>query len=85
MYDFFLEACGDFCDRGGYTDGACPPQPVPAQGNNPQVVAAFSQVFVTHHPWRTEWLPTPVFGPGEFHGQEPGRLQTTGSHRVAYN
>ena len=20
-------------------------------------------------PWRTEWLPTPVFLPGEFHGQ----------------
>ena len=20
-------------------------------------------------PWRREWLPTPVFGPGEFHGQ----------------
>ena len=25
-------------------------------------------------PWRREWLPTPVFLPGEFHGQEPGRL-----------
>ena len=20
-------------------------------------------------PWRQEWLPTPVFSPGEFHGQ----------------
>ena len=24
-------------------------------------------------PWRSEWLPTPVFLPGEFHGQRNGR------------
>ena len=30
-------------------------------------------------PWRREWQPTPVFWPGESHGQ---RLQSTGSHRV---
>ena len=25
-------------------------------------------------PGEGEWLPTPVFLPGEFHGQEPGGL-----------
>ena len=38
-------------------------------------------------PWKREWLPTPVFLPGESHGQreEHGRLQTTGSQRVRHN
>ena len=27
-------------------------------------------------PWRREWLPAPVFLPGEFHEQEPGKLQS---------
>ena len=32
--------------------------------------------------WWREWLPTPVFFPGEFHGQEdPGGLQSIGSQR----
>ena len=25
-------------------------------------------------PWRRVWLPTPVFLPEEFHGEEPGEL-----------
>ena len=29
-------------------------------------------------PLRREWQPTPVALPGEFHGQEPGRLQYIG-------
>ena len=29
--------------------------------------------------------PTPVFLPGEFHGQETGRLQSMGSQRVGYD
>ena len=33
-------------------------------------------------PWRREWEPTPVFLPGEFHGQEPGWLQSRRSQRV---
>ena len=33
-------------------------------------------------PWRRQWLPTPVFLPGEFHGQESGGLQSMGSQRV---
>ena len=28
----------------------------------------------TSYSWRIEQLPTPVFWPGEFHGDEPGRL-----------
>ena len=35
--------------------------------------------------WRREWLPTPVFLPGEFHGEEPGGLQSMGSQRVRHN
>ena len=32
--------------------------------------------------WWREWLPTPVFFPGEFHGQEdPGGLQSIGSQK----
>ena len=34
-------------------------------------------------PWRKEWLPTPVFLPGEFHGQRSlGGLQYMGLQRV---
>ena len=35
-------------------------------------------------PWRREWLSTPVFLPGEFHGQreEPGRLQSMESQSL---
>ena len=25
--------------------------------------------WITTIPWRIEWLPTPIFLPGEFHGQ----------------
>ena len=35
-------------------------------------------------PWRRKWQPTPVYLPGEFHGQgrEPGGLQSMGSQKV---
>ena len=33
-------------------------------------------------PWRREWIPTPVFWPGEFHGW---RLQSMGSQKVGHN
>ena len=33
-------------------------------------------------PCRRKWPPTPVFLPEEFHGQEPGGLQSVGSQRV---
>ena len=36
--------------------------------------------------WRREWLPTPVFLPGELHGiEEPGRLQFMGLQRVRHD
>ena len=34
--------------------------------------------------WRRERLPTPVFWPGEFHGQEPGGLHSMRSQRVGH-
>ena len=38
-------------------------------------------------PWRHEWLPIPVFLPGEFHGQRSlvGYIQSMGSQRVRHN
>ena len=35
-------------------------------------------------PWRRAWQPTPVFLPGEPHGQKnpTGRLQFIGSHKT---
>ena len=34
-------------------------------------------------PCSRKWQPTPVFLPGEFHGQEePGRLQSMGSQEL---
>ena len=35
--------------------------------------------------WRRKWQPTPVFFPGESHGQEPGRLESMGPQRVRHN
>ena len=36
-------------------------------------------------PWRRAWQPTPVFLPREFHGQEPGELQSIESQRVGHD
>ena len=37
-------------------------------------------------PWRREWLPTPVFLPGEFPWtEEPGGLQSIGLQKVRHN
>ena len=38
--------------------------------------------WVRETPWRREWQPTPVFLPGQFHGQEPGRLESTGLQKL---
>ena len=39
--------------------------------------------WIREIPWRRVWQPTPVFLPGESHGQmEPGRLQSIKSQRV---
>ena len=41
--------------------------------------------WVRKIPWRRKWQPTPVFLPGEFLGEEPGRLQSMGSQRVKHD
>ena len=42
--------------------------------------------WVRKIPWRRKWKPTPVFLPGEFHGQrEPGGLHPMGSPRVRHD
>ena len=38
--------------------------------------------WVRKIPWRREWLATPVFLPGEFHGKESGELQPMRLQRV---
>ena len=30
---------------------------------------AMQEIWVGKIPWRKEWIPTPVFLPGEFHGK----------------
>jgi len=37
--------------------------------NPPAVQETWVDSWVGKIPWRREWLPTPVFWPGEFHGQ----------------
>ena len=32
--------------------------------------------WVVKIPWGRKWPPTPIFLPGEFHGEEPGDLQS---------
>ena len=45
-----------------------------------------TQVQSLKIPWRKEWLPTPAFLPGEFHGQRSlVGLQFMRSQRVEYN
>ena len=46
---------------------------------------AMWKTWVGKIPWRRERLPTPVFWPGEFHGEEPGRLQSMGSQRIRHH
>ena len=36
-------------------------------------------------PWRREWLPTPVFLPGEFHGQRGLAGYSPWVHRVGHD
>ena len=41
----------------------------PTQGSNLGLPYYRINLWVGKIPWRREWLPTPVFLPGEFHGQ----------------
>ena len=58
----------------------------------PAMQETWVQSLGQEDPWRREWLPTPVFLPGEFHGHgmhvwtaEPGGLQPMGLQRVEHN
>ena len=42
-----------------------------------------SSPWVRKIPWRREWQPTPIFLPGEFHGQSS--LVDLGSQRVGHD
>ena len=42
-------------------------------------------LWVGKIPWRRAWQPTPVFLPGESHGQEPGGLRSIGSQRTGHS
>ena len=46
--------------------------------NPPAVQGQGFHPWVGKIPWRRKWQPTPVFLPGESHGQEPGGLQSAG-------
>jgi len=38
-------------------------------GSDGKESACYADSWVERIPWRRAWLPTPVFLPGEFHGQ----------------
>ena len=46
--------------------------------NLPAMQETQVQPLVMRSPWRREWLPTPVFLPGEFHGQRSWRATVHG-------
>ena len=39
---------------------------------------------ISNIPWRSKWQPTPVFLPGEFHGQAGWQATVLGSQRVRW-
>ena len=45
----------------------------------------FFDIWIRKIPWRWELLPTPVFLLGEFHEEEPGRLQSMGAGLSDYH
>ena len=50
--------------------------PTELSGKNPPAMwETWVQSLGWEVPWRREWLPTPVFWPGEFHGLQSMRLQ----------
>ena len=50
--------------------------------NLPQCRRPRFDPWVGKTPWRTEWLPTPVFLPREFHGQEDSGRVNKACHHV---
>ena len=49
--------------------------------NQPEMWETWVQSWIGKIPWRREWQPTPVFLPGEFHGQR-SLADYVGSQRV---
>ena len=50
--------------------------------NPPAMQETQTDPWVGKIPWIREWLPTPVFLPGESHREKPGGLQSIGLQRV---
>ena len=53
--------------------------------NLPAMQEAIFDPWVGKIPWRKEWLPTPVFLPGEFHGQRSLVGYSLWGHRVRHD
>ena len=54
--------------------------------NLPGMQETWFDPWVGRIPWRREWLPTPVFLPGESpRTEEPGRLQSMKLQRVRHD
>ena len=53
--------------------------------NPPAVQETWVDSWVGKIPWRREWLPTPVFWPGEFHGlySPGGREESDTTERLS--
>jgi len=49
--------------------------------NPPAMQETWIQPFVRKIPWRSEWILTPVFLPGEFHGQGSLTGYSSWSHK----
>ena len=67
----------------GFPSGSAVKKPAATQELKEIQVRSLGQKI----PWRRAWQPTPVFLPGEFHGQRSlaGRLQSMGSWRVRHD
>jgi len=52
--------------------------------NSPIIQENRIQSLGQEGPLEKEWQPTPVFLPGESHGQEPDRLQSMKSQRIRH-
>ena len=60
------------------------PLPAPAPANAGDVRGGFDP-WVQKIPWRRAWQPTPVFFPGESHGQRSLAAWEATVHRIAPN
>ena len=61
------------------------PLVVQTEQNLPAMQETGFDPWVGKIPWRREWQPTPVFWPGEFHGQRSLVGYSPWGHRVRHN